>query len=1096
MAFAEQYTSDFKGDHLSIRMFGARGDGRLITDGAVASGSTTFTSASSLFTGDSATARPDRTGHTIQIVGAGPGGTTLRTTIAAVVDDTTVTLSDAASTAVSSARATYGTDDAPALRAALGTGRNIFLPKTDARVGDYYLLNSIDPDRHEDDDPNFHDNDFVAHMVTDGQEIFGERGSRLLCACGLLPTGYASDAKHGAAVFGGLSLVDVTIRDFTIHMNGLGNLTESTAGGNLNFHWGVLLLACSGCLISRLTVLDCPGRNCIVFGGFSGAGRGDNNRVHKCTTRNGGTSLPGNSLQVDFSAIYVDSTRTVVSDCVIEHDNEPVSNCGGIELHADQCVAEDNDIQYSFPAIYMCADESGVDSYGQRAVRNRIRDCHAGITFSPSGATSNFRRLVIDDNEIVLKKFGGGIFTSAGMTGILQPRDDTGDFTTPGGVYTGILIDSQITNNRISENGSLPSSVAWANGVSLSAADNLKVTGNTISTISGIPIIVRGCPSGTKRLYIEDNHLKDWGQNTGPFSLQSIYVDWTGSATTPSAPHYDAETVHIRKNRYDLTSSPSTDLYGAHYFDWGASSVVADLIVELGPTAGIGRATWIVGPKASLVQQWIRYEQGMGIGGLSGAVDAALHFGQKAYNDKQLGTVLKVNGGFSATYNGIRMSTNVDLDESPVDDTLPSWRVDHGGFAADSVNGTPASADTWAVERRAAGDSDPFDWVQFLRMFAGGTLALGRANAAPDTSATVDIKDGTVSGNTKIRIHPGNAQDTQPIWAIMSDDGLVTKFGIRPAGNFNVQGQNQGVRAGNGSPEGAETGFQGDIYLDATGQVWYKSSGNNTNTGWVKLSGLIVSGSGSPEGVVSAPVGTLYVNTDNDSPANAGEVLWVKESGGSGSSGWKSDGGTIWGVVSGTNHTAFRSDKYIGIGRDPDISTGHEYKFHVAGNTRFDDNINIATDPDVGYVFKVGGKAKFTAAVRLDIGTLTAVRPLKIDTNKDITSGKIDLGSASDVAATGMLDGYNIKWDSGAGKFVSGLGPIAISDITGLQDALDAIDARLDVLESDVAALQSDFDGGTDLPSIGFNSSTNKLTLGGVDVTLVLLSHGRVTGGS
>ena len=44
---------------------------------------------------------------------------------------------------------------------------------------------------------------------------------------------------------------------------------------------------------------------------------------------------------------------------------------------------------------------------------------------------------------------------------------------------------------------------------------------------------------------------------------------------------------------------------------------------------------------------------------------------------------------------------------------------------------------------------------------------------------------------------------------------------------------------------------------------------------------LPLSGSGSPEGVVSAPVGRLYIRTDG----GAGMTLYVKESG-TGNTGW------------------------------------------------------------------------------------------------------------------------------------------------------------------------------------------------------------------
>jgi hypothetical protein len=48
------------------------------------------------------------------------------------------------------------------------------------------------------------------------------------------------------------------------------------------------------------------------------------------------------------------------------------------------------------------------------------------------------------------------------------------------------------------------------------------------------------------------------------------------------------------------------------------------------------------------------------------------------------------------------------------------------------------------------------------------------------------------------------------------------------------------------------------------------------------LADLVRSGRGSPEGVVPAPVGTLYLRTDG----GAGTTLYAKESGGSGASGW------------------------------------------------------------------------------------------------------------------------------------------------------------------------------------------------------------------
>jgi hypothetical protein len=49
-----------------------------------------------------------------------------------------------------------------------------------------------------------------------------------------------------------------------------------------------------------------------------------------------------------------------------------------------------------------------------------------------------------------------------------------------------------------------------------------------------------------------------------------------------------------------------------------------------------------------------------------------------------------------------------------------------------------------------------------------------------------------------------------------------------------------------------------------------------------QLQGRLLSGTGSPENVVAAPVGTLYSRTDG----GPGTTLYCKEAGGSGDTGW------------------------------------------------------------------------------------------------------------------------------------------------------------------------------------------------------------------
>ncbi|MGH9577301.1 MAG: hypothetical protein ACRD3R_07670, partial [Terriglobales bacterium] len=92
--------------------WGATGDGKALNDGAISASSSTFTSASAAFTSADV-------GKPISVEGAGASGVALNTTIATFVSATSVTLSAAASTTVSSAKVFFGTDDSTEIQAAL-----------------------------------------------------------------------------------------------------------------------------------------------------------------------------------------------------------------------------------------------------------------------------------------------------------------------------------------------------------------------------------------------------------------------------------------------------------------------------------------------------------------------------------------------------------------------------------------------------------------------------------------------------------------------------------------------------------------------------------------------------------------------------------------------------------------------------------------------------------------------------------------------------------------------------------------------------------------------------------------------------------------
>jgi len=122
------------------------------------------------------------------------------------------------------------------------------------------------------------------------------------------------------------------------------------------------------------------------------------------------------------------------------------------------------------------------------------------------------------------------------------------------------------------------------------------------------------------------------------------------------------------------------------------------------------------------------------------------------------------------------------------------------------------------------------------------------------------------------------------------------------------------ITAGAGSPESVVTGAVGSVYLRTDGgsttSVYFKESGTG-NTGWisntpVRASGLPVpiiyvgptvsdpslrSGSGTPEGSIAAPVGSVYLRTDGASTTS----IYFKEAG-TGNTGWVSNAAVSSGV--------------------------------------------------------------------------------------------------------------------------------------------------------------------------------------------------------
>jgi hypothetical protein len=181
--------------------FGAKGDGRTVTDGAMTSGSAVVTSATAAFTAADV-------GKFISVRGANTavGGETLVGTIATYISATQVTASIAANATVSSKRVVWGTIDTLAIQAALdavAAARRgvVYLPVGIYLIDAQLLLSGV-----SDDDP------------IRGATVCGEKGATLWAADVNIPYTGGVTGSLLASIYA----EDVTFRDLIFQGTGTG----------------------------------------------------------------------------------------------------------------------------------------------------------------------------------------------------------------------------------------------------------------------------------------------------------------------------------------------------------------------------------------------------------------------------------------------------------------------------------------------------------------------------------------------------------------------------------------------------------------------------------------------------------------------------------------------------------------------------------------------------------------------------------------------------------------------------------------------------------------------------------------------------------
>lgn len=451
-------------------------------------------------------------------------------------------------------------DDAPALRKAMATGRDVYL------IGGTYLMDSVDAAF------NYDGNAWVLKFTNSNQKLSGGPRAIIKFGAGMIDEG---GQTYGAGLLLVSSVTDIEISGILFDMNGENNLVGAVGVRNCI---ALKVMDSNRVKIKDNHFYNSPGRNAIVTHRTSYQIQIESNIV-----TNGGTSIPGNTNQGDWSAIYCESDETVVKNNIITHNVVPFApsgGIGGIEFHGSRMVGQGNIIKNSYPGFY-------IGGFGTRDISdlnisdNVMQDCLAGIMFSGR----MIRRCNIIGNTIHLNR--DQFTTIPGDTACVGIRS-TYDASNTYAFHRGSLIDCNISNNTIVQTDT-PSADQNGKGMLFATVDGLMVSNNIIRNTASIGVIFRGTPWGTKNVQFIGNSIHDFGQNTTPYAHYAMQLSFGMTFTDPPDAGDTKSNVWnmlIEGNSFSKTTGIARDR--AFWTMWDAASIVDGLVIRQNKYSNIG----------------------------------------------------------------------------------------------------------------------------------------------------------------------------------------------------------------------------------------------------------------------------------------------------------------------------------------------------------------------------------------------------------------------------------------------------------------------------------------------------------------------------
>ena len=318
--------------------------------------------------------------------------------------------------------------------------------------------------------------------------------------------------------------------------------------------------------------------------------------------RNGGTSIPGNKFQDDYSAIYSCAELTNVTGNKISNDIYPFANSGAVEIHNSDSVVANNIFEKCQPAIYICSDFS--DQTVARVVvhNNQINHCNRGIFFDGKG---DFARIEISDNYFLMNKFQ--VNSKFSLAAAIQTRrTDSLVYD-----YTQRINNLRVTGNEMTEEFAVIPDKASSCFARIASIHGAVFQNNRIAHITGSAIVLMGSPFGMKDVFFVDNEFRNFGLNSSPYGHAAIDLYFSGSSLQPLAPAFDADNLGFFNNSFVMDKKFTGEYYGfSAGFDknskltnlvYGSNSFAGVL-----PTAKSANAVLKVGEMSATWQQVVQ----------------------------------------------------------------------------------------------------------------------------------------------------------------------------------------------------------------------------------------------------------------------------------------------------------------------------------------------------------------------------------------------------------------------------------------------------------------------------------------------------------